>query len=163
MFDFLINVIKKDLEIINKSSSSLSNNRKINYVNYIRSPFKGDIINVSYLTEMIVNIENSVSEGKVIILSNLAQIYSVFYDLFNQNYIIKYNKKYCRISHGANIQKLALVNDNTKFIILVDSNDLKKQKLPLLSRFEKHIMIIEVLLEDEDKKKSKKLMNFYKN
>lgn len=112
---------------------------------------------------MIVNIENSVSEGKVIILSNLAQIYSVFYDLFNQNYIIKYNKKYCRISHGANIQKLALVNDNTKFIILVDSNDLKKQKLPLLSRFEKHIMIIEVLLEDEDKKKSKKLMNFYKN
>lgn len=163
MFDFLINVIKKDLEIINKSSSSLSNNRKINYVNYIGSPFKGDIINVSYLTEMIVNIENSVSEGKVIILSNLAQIYSVFYDLFNQNYIIKYNKKYCRISHGANIQKLALVNDNTKFIILVDSNDLKKQKLPLLSRFEKHIMIIEVLLEDEDKKKSKKLMNFYKN
>ena len=112
---------------------------------------------------MIVNIENSVSEGKVIILSNLAQIYSVFFDLFNQNYIIKYNKKYCRISHGANIQKLALVNDNTKFIILVDSNDLKKQKLPLLSRFEKHIMIIEVLLEDEDKKKSKKLMNFYKN
>lgn len=163
MFDFLINVIKKDLEIINKSSSSLSNNRKINYVNYIGSPFKGDIINVSYLTEMIVNIENSVSEGKVIILSNLAQIYSVFYDLFNQNYIIKYNKEYCRISHGANIQKLALVNDNTKFIILVDSNDLKKQKLPLLSRFEKHIMIIEVLLEDEDKKKSKKLMNFYKN
>lgn len=112
---------------------------------------------------MIVNIENSVSEGKVIILSNLAQIYSVFYDLFNQNYIIKYNKEYCRISHGVNIQKLALVNDNTKFIILVDSNDLKKQKLPLLSRFEKHIMIIEVLLEDEDKKKSKKLMNFYKN
>ena len=45
----------------------------------------------------------------------------------------------------------------------MDSNDLKKQKLPLLSRFEKHIMIIEVLLEDEDKKKSKKLMNFYKN
>ena len=89
MFDFLINVIKKDLEIINKSSSSLSNNRKINYVNYIGSPFKGDIINVSYLTEMIVNIENSVSEGKVIILSNLVQIYSVFYDLFNQNYIIK--------------------------------------------------------------------------
>ena len=89
MFDFLINVIKKDLEIINKISSSLSNNRKINYVNYIGSPFKWDIINVSYLTEMIVNIENSVSEGKVIILSNLVQIYSVFYDLFNQNYIIK--------------------------------------------------------------------------
>ena len=78
MFDFLINVIKKDLEIINKSSSSLSNNRKINYVNYIGSPFKWDIINVSYLTEMIVNIENSVSEGKVIILSNLVQYFMIY-------------------------------------------------------------------------------------
>ena len=38
----------------------------------------------------------------------------------NQNYINYGAKKYCRISHGANIQKLAFVNDNTKFIILVD-------------------------------------------
>ena len=52
-------------------------------------------MNISYQTEMIVNIEKSVAEGKVIILSNLQQIYSIFYDLFNQNYIIKwiiYNK-----------------------------------------------------------------------
>jgi len=29
-------------------------------------------------------------------------------------------KKYSFISHGANIQKLAYANDNTKFIALVD-------------------------------------------
>ena len=121
MFDFLINIIKQELEKINKSSSNSSDNKQINYVNYIGSPFKGDRINVSYQTEMIVNIEKSVADGKVIILSNLDQIYSIFYDLFNQNYIIKNEKKYCRISHGANIQKLAFVNEDTKFIILVDN------------------------------------------
>ena len=162
MFDFLINIIKQELEKINLNSPD-SDNKKITYVNYIGSPFKGDKINVSYQTEIIVNIENSVAEGKVIILSNLDQIYSIFYDLFNQNYIIKDNKKYCRISHGANIQKLALVNEDTKFIILVDNNELRKQKLPFLSRFEKHIITFESLLDEEDKKKSKKINELLKN
>ena len=162
MFDFLMNIIKKNLEQMNESSSNSSGNKQINYVNYIGSPFKGDKMNVSYQTEMIVNIENSVAEGKVIILSNLDQIYSIFYDLFNQNYIIKDNKKYCRISHGANIQKLALVNENTKFIILVDKNDLKKQKLPFLSRFEKHIITFDSLLDDKDKEKSQKINDLLK-
>ena len=157
MFDFLINIIKDELEQMSKTLGNSSDNKKISYVNYIGSPFKGDKINVSYQTEMIVNIEDSVAKGKVIILSNLDQIYSIFYDLFNQNYIIKDNKKYCRISHGANIQKLAFVNENTKFIILVDKNDLKKQKLPFLSRFEKHIITFDALLDDKDKEKSKKI------
>ncbi len=157
MFDFLMNIIKTKLEQMNYSSSD-----KINYVSYIGSPFKGDRMNVSYQTEMIVNIENSVAEGKVIVLSNLEQIYSIFYDLFNQNYITKDNKKYCRISHGANIQKLALVNENTKFIILVDKNDLRKQKLPFLSRFEKHIITFDVLLNEEDKKNSKSINDLLK-
>ena len=162
MFDFLINIIKQELEKINKSSSNSSDNKQINYVNYIGSPFKGDRINVSYQTEMIVNIEKSVADGKVIILSNLDQIYSIFYDLFNQNYIIKNEKKYCRISHGANIQKLAFVNEDTKFIILVDKNDLRKQKLPFLSRFEKHIITFDALLNEENKKTSQKINDLLK-
>ena len=160
MFDFLINFIKKELEKMNENSSD---NKQINYVNYIGSPFKGDKMNISYQTEMIVNIENSVAQGKVIILSNLDQIYSTFYDLFNQNYIVKDGKNYCRISHGPNIQKLALVNENSKFIILVDRNDLIKQKLPFLSRFEKHIISFDSLLEKEDKEKSKKINELLKN
>ena len=94
---------------------------------YIGSPFKGDRMNTSYQTEMIVKIENSVAQGKVIILNDLDQIYSVFYDLFNQNYIVSNNKKYCRISHGPNIQKLAFVHEDTKFIVLVDKENLRKQ------------------------------------
>ena len=148
MLDFLINIIKQELEKMNKSSSNSSDNKQIKqikYVNYIGSPLKGDRINVSYQTEMIVNIEKNVAKGKVIILSNLDQIYSIFYDLFNQNYIIKKEKKYCRISHRANIQKLAEINEDTKFIILVDKNDLRKQKLTFLSRFEKHIITFDAL------------------
>ena len=63
-----MNIIKKELEEMNKCSS---NNKQINYISYIGSPFKGDRMNISYQTEMIVNIEKSVAEGKVIILSNL--------------------------------------------------------------------------------------------
>ena len=150
MFGFLIDIIKKEIERLNNCSSD---NQKIEYVTYIGSPFKGDLINPSYQTEMIVNIENSVAEGKVIILSDLDQIYSTFYDLFNQNYITKDGKKYCRISHGANIQKLALVNENTRFIVLVDKNKLKEQKLPFLSRFEKHIITFNSLLKEKDLEK----------
>ena len=93
MFSFLIDIIKDKIK-----EKNISSDNKINYVTYIGSPFKGDIMNNSYQTEVIVNIEKSVAEGKVIILSDLDQIYSVFYDLFNQNYIEKDGKKYCRIS-----------------------------------------------------------------
>ncbi len=119
-------------------------------------------MNVSYQTKMIMNIENNVAEGKVIILSNLDQIYSIFYDLFNKNYIIKDNKKYFRISHGDNIQKLSFVNECTKFIILVDKNDLKKQQLPFLSRFEKYIIKYNAFLDENDKEKSKKINDILK-
>ena len=158
MFGLLIDFIKKEIETIN----DIPSNKKVNYVTYIGSPFKGDTMNASYQTEMIVNIENSVAEGKIIILSDLDQIYSIFYDLFNQNYISKDGKKYCRISHGANIQKLALVNENTKFIVLVDKNNLRKQKLPFLSRFEKHIITFDALLDDKDKSKSETIQNICK-
>ena len=147
MFSFLIDMIKEEIE---------------NYVAYIGSPFKGDKINTSYQREMIGNIEKSVEKGKVIILSDLDQIYSTFYDLFNQNYIIKDGKKYCRISHGGNVQKLAPVNENTKFIVLVDKNNLRKQKLPFLSRFEKHIISFDNLLNEKDKEKSETINDILK-
>ena len=157
MFSFLMDFIKKEIEKINNNA-----NNKINYVTYIGSPFKGDRMNISYQTEVIVNIEKSVAEGKVIILSDLEQIYSIFYDLFNQNYIKKDGKYYCRISHGVNIQKLALVNENTKFIVLVDKKDLRKQKLPFLSRFEKHIISFDNLLIEGEKEKSKEINDILK-
>ena len=70
MFGFLIDIIKNEIE---------------NHVIYIGNPFKGDKMIDSYQTEMVVKKENSVEEGKVIILCDLDQIYTIFYDLFNQN------------------------------------------------------------------------------
>ena len=82
MFGFLMDIIKKELEKMNSNSDD---NNIINEVVYMGSPFKDDRINISYQTEIIMNIEKSVAEGKVIILSDLEQIYSTFYDLFNKN------------------------------------------------------------------------------
>ena len=66
-------------------NSNSDDNNIINEVVYMGSPFKDDRINISYQTEIIMNIEKSVAEGKVIILSDLELIYSTFYDLFNKN------------------------------------------------------------------------------
>ena len=155
MFEILINIIKKEIEQMNKSSVNLEDDKKVEYVIYFGSPFKGDRMNTSYKTEMIINIEKSVAEGKVIILTDLEHIYPIFYDLFNKNYIKKDGKKYCRIFHGANIQKLVLVNENTKFIVLVDKNDLRS----FLNRFEKHFISFDTFLNENDKEKSKTINN----
>jgi hypothetical protein len=61
MFEILINIIKKEIEQMNKSSVNLEDDEKVEYVTYFGSPFKGDRMNISYKTEMIINIEKSVS------------------------------------------------------------------------------------------------------
>ena len=64
------------------------------------------------------------------------KIYSIFYELFSQNYIAKEHKNDYRIFHRANFQKLALINENTKFLLLVDKNGkngLENQKLLFLT------------------------------
>ena len=83
----------KEIEEINTGSK----NKKMNYMTYIGSPFKGDRMNTSYQTEMIVNIENNLAEGKLIILSDLYQIYPKLYNLFDQKYIIIIKKIYKKI------------------------------------------------------------------
>ena len=153
MFLFLIDIIIKENEKINKN----------NYVTYIGSPFKGDKMNISYQIEMILNLEKNISEGKIIILCDLEEIYSIFYDLFNQNFIVKNGKKYYHIYYGNNIKKLSLVNENTKIIILIDKNNLRRQKLEFLNRFEKYNISYDIILNEEDKEKSKLINKILKN
>jgi len=50
------------------------------------------MFDIPYQIQMIYSIEKSFTEGKIILLSILEQIYSIFYDLFNQNYIEKDKK-----------------------------------------------------------------------
>ena len=147
LFGTLINIITKDID---------------NYVLYIGSPFKEDILDISYQVEMINNIEKSYSEGKLIILSDLNQIYQIFFHLFDQNYIYKDSEKYFQISYGNYIQKLVKVNENSRFVILIDKNDFQNQEISLLSRFEKYIISFDYLLNDDDKEKSHIINNLLK-
>ena len=77
--------LKEFMDIIKKELEQMNSNSDDNNIIYMDSPFKGDRMNISYQTEMIMNIEKSVTKAKVIILSDLEQIYSTFYDLFNKN------------------------------------------------------------------------------
>ena len=152
MFGFLIDIIKKEIEKLNNK----------NYIEYIDSPLKGDKVDIFYNNKMMLNIERNVSEGKIIILNNLEQIYSVFYDLFEKNLIIKDGKKYYKIYYGINTYKLSYFNENTKIIVLIDKNDLRKQKKEFLDRFIKYNISFDDLLNEEDKEKSIIINNILK-
>ena len=94
-------------------------------------------------------------QGFITVFKNLESIYPSLYDLFNQNFLIKDNKKFARIAIGYSNNKPYEVNDNFKSIIIIEQNDIKKQDPPFLNRFEKYLFSFEILLNEELIKKSK--------
>ena len=148
MFNYIIDIMKNNIKQMNN-----------NYIELIGSPFNEDKTNKSYNIDKILNIEKNVAEGKIIILSEFEQIYSIFYDLFNKNYIIKNGKKYYNIYYGTNDIKLSLINEKTKIFILIDKIHLRKQQLEFLDRFEKYYINFDIFLNEEEKEKSKIINN----
>ena len=49
-------------------------------------------------------------------------------------------KSYALIAIGSSNNTFSLVNDDIKYIIVVDENAIDKEEVPFLNRFEKHII-----------------------
>ena len=90
-------------------------------------------------------------QDNVLILKNLESVYPALYDLFNQNFTIVSNKKYARIVFGSSQNKYAMVNEKFRCIVIVNLEQLDQEEPPFLNRFEKHIVSLEYLLNQEDK------------
>ena len=83
----------------------------------------------------------------ILILKNLEILYPSLYDLFNKNFSQYGNSnKFAKISFE-NKQSLLYVNDNFKIIILVEKDYINYEDKPFLNRFEKHILLIDNLLD----------------
>ena len=124
---------------------NIINQNKDKIITYMEgSPFIDDIKdkNGEYKMKKISEIQNYCNKEMVLILSNLNQIYAFLYDFFNRNFIIKDDKKYCRICQGNFTEQMTYIHDKFRIIIMIDKNYIDKQESPFLSRFEKSFSFI---------------------
>jgi hypothetical protein len=101
------------------------------------------------LNDIILYVEKGIS----LILKDKEHIYSSLYDLFNQNFAVFGDKKFCRIALGALLNPRCVVHEEFRCIIFMSDDDevLKRQDPPFLNRFEKHYVALDNILNDKHK------------
>ena len=147
---------KDGIEIYN-----IKNNAKyyINKKYYSGSKFKGDRKNIMYSEQILNKIKFHMENSNILILKDLETVYPALYELFNQSFIYLDGKKFV---HLGKFKSLALVDDKIKIIVLVQKNKIDSQEPPFLNRFEKHIINISNLLNEELLKIAEEIYNTLK-
>ena len=142
---------------------SLIKEKGRNYVFYNGSQFKEDKHSQTYNIKMLTQMNKAAEEGKILCLSNLEYIYPSYYDVFNQNYMIREKKKYAKVALGTNTNIQTYIHDEFRVIVFLNNSFLsntnrQENKLldksenyipetPFLNRFEKHILSYDDLLQ----------------
>ncbi|CAF0876681.1 unnamed protein product [Rotaria sordida] len=98
--------------------------------------------NYKVLMDVILYVETEVT----LIMRRMGHLYDNLYDLFNQNFAVSAQKKFCRIALGDLYHPRCLVNENFYCIVFVEESDLPKCDLPFLNRFEKHVIDMQSLV-----------------
>ena len=153
------------LLIISKSStsifllSSVLPEAKKDYNLFVGSQFYRDHHSEEYSLKILNKIQLLMEQGKVLILKNLEFIYPALYDLFNQNFTKMSKKNYARIAIGSSINNFSQVNDDFRCIVSVNDKQIDEEEAPFLNRFEKHILSLEFLLENDLIEESKSIFN----
>ena len=142
---FLVKVIIKELKKEEKKTTYITGSR-----------FKEDQTD-EYTLKILKNIQVEMEEGNLLILSDLDKAYPALYELFNQNFSVIDNKKHTRISLGYSNNQYCRVHDKFKCIVIVNQENVDKQRPPFLNRFEKHQISFESLLGDRGKKISNEI------
>ena len=110
------------------------------------------------LSDVILFVEKGIS----VILKDMEHIYSSLYDLFNQNFAVFGDKRFCRIALGALLNPRCVVHEDFRCIIFMSDDDekLKRQDPPFLNRFEKHYVKLENVLDAKHKQAKEILINW---
>ena len=129
--------------------SSLLTDSKKDYCFYLGSKFEKDLKSEEYILKVLNKLQIYLEQDKILILENLDSVYPALYDLFNQNFVIVANKEYTRLAVGSTSNSYSLVNPNFRCIVNVNINDMEKQEIPFLNRFEKQMITYEYILNKE--------------
>ncbi|OMJ91253.1 hypothetical protein SteCoe_6230 [Stentor coeruleus] len=106
----------------------------------VGSSLEEDIKNEDYAFNCLSSFILDMEKGKCVVLNGIDQIYSSLYDVFNQNYSIQGERKYCRVALGAFFNPRCFVNKDFRVVIFLDDDEdvILKTDAPFLNRFEKH-------------------------
>lgn len=112
----------------------------------VGSNLENDLNKEDYAFKSLNDIILYVEKGIPIILKGKDHIYSSLYDLFNQNFAVYGNKRYCRIALGAQMNPQCFVHDDFRCVIFMndDEESLRSADAPFLNRFEKHYVSLEI-------------------
>ena len=151
------------LLLITKSSlsnyllNSILKTLKKDSIFYIGSGFKKEQYSEEYILKILNKVQIQMENKSVLLLSELEPVYPSLYDLFNQNFTVVSKKNFARIGVGNTNNTFSFVNDDFKCIILVDQNEIEKEEIPFLNRFEKHIISFDYLLNEEQSKTAEEI------
>ena len=105
-----------------------------------------DLTKQSYGFRVLSDIILYIEKGYTLIFKKIDNVYSSLYDLFNQNFSVSGDKKYCRIALGALYNPKCLVHKDFHCVIFINESEVEKADPPFLNRFEKYRIRIEDIL-----------------
>ncbi|CAF3346168.1 unnamed protein product [Rotaria sp. Silwood2] len=103
--------------------------------------------NIRVLMDIILYAEKNI----ILFIRGLGHLYDNLYDLFNQNFSISAQKKFCRIALGSLYHPRCIIHDNFFCIVFIKNQDLDKYDPPFLNRFEKHFIDMDTLIYERQK------------
>ncbi|CAF0807414.1 unnamed protein product [Didymodactylos carnosus] len=139
------------------------NKHENNVRTLIGSQMLNDLNKESYGYRVLMNIILYAETNITLILRKMDHLYGTLYDLFNQNFSLYGERKYCRIALGATYHPRCLVNDQFYCVILVNAKDVEKAAAPFLNRFEKHVIHFYDLVTSQQLKITDTLLSWINN
>jgi len=131
----------------------------------VGSQMSGDMISTHTYTEaysyrVLMDIILYAETSVTLVMRHLGHLYDNLYDLFNQNFAVSAQKKYCRIALGALYHPRCLVNEDFYCIVFVNRDEVEKCDPPFLNRFEKHLVTVQDLVQVEYWEITHRLLNW---
>ncbi|EFC45119.1 hypothetical protein NAEGRDRAFT_79490 [Naegleria gruberi] len=102
------------------------------------------------LSLQLQKIKLAMSEGNTVVLVHCDSLYESLYDLLNQHYVVVENKKFSRLAFG-NSSVTCPVHDNFRIIIIAEASDAyTKLAIPFLNRMEKHVILRDDMMNEDN-------------
>ena len=114
----------------------------------IGSEYEKDINSKEYTSKLLCQIVFCVERGIPLIFMNLKGLYSHLYDLFNQ---YKGNKA-CRIPIGSAFHPVCKIDYSFFCIVCMSETEFYNEQPPLLNRFEKHYLTLDMALNENERR-----------
>ena len=126
---------------------------------YYGSNFEQDTLKDNYSAKILNKVQVTMSTDKVMIMKYLSKVFPSLYDLFNQSFRKIGESDYARIALGDSNTQNYFVNKYLRIILLLDKKEIDEQDPPLLNRFEKHVISFENLLNENQVKLAKQILD----